>query len=80
MLNLLNGIPNAELIAASRKHAGVSQVAAADAMGVSRTTWQSWESGYANMPLAAWALWQLAVATHPIYSADCGGPQLDKNG
>lgn len=67
MINLLHGIPQADAIAAARKAAGLTQPQAADAMGVSRTTWQSWESGRANMPLAAWALWQLAAGVHPLY-------------
>jgi DNA-binding transcriptional regulator YiaG len=67
MINLLHGIPLPTDIAVARKATGLTQSQAADAMGVSRTSWQSWESGRANMPLAAWALWQLAMGVHPLY-------------
>ena len=67
MINLLSGVPQPADIAVARKNAGLTQPQAADAMGVSRTTWQSWESGRANMPLSAWALLQLAVGAHPFY-------------
>lgn len=67
MINLMHGVPLPPEIIATRQFAKITQTAAADSVGVSRRTWQSWESGLARMPFATWALFLLETGQHGGY-------------
>ena len=67
MINLLHGVPLPQDIISARKSAGLTQTDCADLVGVSRRSWQSWESGLAYMPIASWALFLLATGQHERY-------------
>jgi len=51
--------PTPKKIKAARKKAGLTQTEAAELIGAAMRTWQDWESGARNMPIAKWELWLL---------------------
>jgi DNA (cytosine-5)-methyltransferase 1 len=51
--------PTPERIRAARSESGHSQSAAAAVVHVKLRTWQAWEYGTRQMPMAAWELYQI---------------------
>ena len=51
------------LIKQTRRDAKLTQVKAADMVGVTDRTWQYWEAGTVKMPIATWKLFCIFTGT-----------------
>lgn len=63
-------------IAASRKAAGLTQDQAAALVHAATRTWQDWEYGAREMPMAQWELWCIKVAALAAASSSRTLPPL----
>jgi len=57
--------PLSDDIRAARKHAGLTQTAAARTVHVGLRTWQDWESGSRRMHPGLWELFRIKVCVLP---------------
>lgn len=58
--------PTPDAIRAARVAAGLTQAKAANLVYAGLRTWNRWESGQQDMPLAEWDLFQLRVMRQAI--------------
>jgi hypothetical protein len=77
VINIDRKVPTPEDLKAARVAAGLTQVGAAELLGMTVTSsgrsseiargWQTWESGARQMPEATWAYFLLITSQHPEY-------------
>lgn len=54
--------PVPEQIRQARESAGLTQAEAGALIGAPLRSWQDWEYGRRNMPIAKWELWQIRAS------------------